>query len=1333
MITESRTFVASLLAAVTVGAFVLLGSGASGDPRAVAALSTDGTTAAEAHNWGSVVTGDEFNYVGAPDPLKWNVYNSAGHAGNGLRSPAQVTVDGTKMVMNGTPNGTTAGMGAKFANQKYGRWEVRAAGSGDNEYHMVSILWPDSENWPCDGEIDYAETTGDWNVIQFFHHYSCSNLQTFASKALDVSQFHNYAVDWSPAGITGYVDGVQWFQDNTASHQPPGSMHQTLQLDWFPDSTPDGAGEMRVDWVRVYAAAGTVVSPPPPSGDSWEFAAVGDMNPEGNTSTSSASGQNAASITASLNDGSLDNFIGIGDFQYNQGTCSALVAWDTLWGGVKAKTFWTAGPGHDVDPGVNDDVDRFMNGECVSTTKSATNTTLGRFQDALEWYSFDKGNWHIVAAPTATWLYNPTRAQAMTAEMDADMKAAKAAGKHLAVVYHDPYFTSDTSIHTRFTQAKPWIDMFWANRVKLLLSGSQHNYERTCPVDNADQCVTDGMQQFQVSTGGIDLRPFLSDPAYVQKKFSDTWGHLRMSLKADGSYSWEFRPVHGGMQTDSGSREPGTAPPGDTTAPETTITSGPPASSTSTSASFAFTSSEANSTFQCSLDGGPRVACTSPQTYAGLSIGSHTFDVWATDAAGNTDATAATHSWSVVSGGGASETVTLTAIADSYVTNGTGLLDTNFGTSTILGVDNSPAEVTYLKFDLSAYAGRTLESATLQLRSAGNGSTGSQNVKLVGNDSWSETGITYSNKPPLGTTIGTLVGPTTTNTNYSVSLNAAAVNGELGQQLSLGMDTSSNDGLDLNSRDAGSTAAPKLVLTLGGGGGGGGDTTAPETTITSGPPASSTSTSASFTFTSSEANSTFQCSLDGGPRVACTSPQTYAGLSIGSHTFDVWATDAAGNTDATAATHSWSVVSGGGASETVTLTAAADSYVTNGTGLLDTNFGTSTILGVDNSPAEVTYLKFDLSAYAGRTLESATLQLRSAGNGSTGSQNVKLVGNDSWSETGITYSNKPPLGTTIGTLVGPTTTNTNYSVSLNAAAVNGELGQQLSLGMDTSSNDGLDLNSRDAGSTAAPKLVLTLGGGGGGGGDTTAPETTITSGPPASSTSTSASFTFTSSEANSTFQCSLDGGPRVACTSPQTYAGLSIGSHTFDVWATDAAGNTDATAATHSWSVVSGGGASETVTLTAIADSYVSSRTATTNFGTSTILGVDNSPVEVTYLKFDLSAYAGRTLESATLQLRSARSGSKGTQNVKLVGIDDWSETGITYNNKPPLGTTIGTLVGPTTTNTNYSVSLNPAAVNGELGQLLSLGMDTSSSDGLDLNSREAGSTAAPKLVLTLK
>ncbi len=159
----------------------------------------------------------------------------------------------------------------------------------------------------------------------------------------------------------------------------------------------------------------------------------------------------------------------------------------------------------------------------------------------------------------------------------------------------------------------------------------------------------------------------------------------------------------------------------------------------------------------------------------------------------------------------ASETVTLTATADTYVSSGA--TGTNYGTSTVLGVDSSTEEISYLKFDLSAYAGRTLESAVLQLRSAGNGSAGKQNVKLVATDSWTEGGLTYGSRPALGTSIGTL-GPTTASTNYSVPLTATGLASELGQQLSLGMDSSSSDGLELSSKEAGSTAAPKLVLTL---------------------------------------------------------------------------------------------------------------------------------------------------------------------------------------------------------------------------------------------------------------------------------------------------------------------------------------------------------------------------------------------------------------------------------------------------------------------------------------------------------------------------------------
>jgi hypothetical protein len=163
----------------------------------------------------------------------------------------------------------------------------------------------------------------------------------------------------------------------------------------------------------------------------------------------------------------------------------------------------------------------------------------------------------------------------------------------------------------------------------------------------------------------------------------------------------------------------------------------------------------------------------------------------------------------------------------------------------------------------------------------------------------------------------------------------------------------------------------------------------PDTTITSGPSGTVNSTAATFTFTASEP-STFTCSLDGAAFTGCSSPATDSGLADGSHTFQVRATDGAGNTDPTPAEQTWTI-------------------------------------------------------------------------------------------------------------------------------------------------------------------------------DTTPPDTTITSGPSGTVNSTSATLTFTAEPA--TFACSLDGAAFAACSSPKSYAGLGFGSHTFQVRATDAAGNTDPTPAQRTWTV----------------------------------------------------------------------------------------------------------------------------------------------------------------------
>jgi hypothetical protein len=82
------------------------------------------------------------------------------------------------------------------------------------------------------------------------------------------------------------------------------------------------------------------------------------------------------------------------------------------------------------------------------------------------------------------------------------------------------------------------------------------------------------------------------------------------------------------------------------------------------------------------------------------------------------------------------------------------------------------------------------------------------------------------------------------------------------------------------------------------------DTTPPETTIDSG---TVKQKDASFTFSSSEPGSTFECSLDSAAFSTCSSPTTYTRLANGSHSFQVRAIDAARNTDPTPASRTWKV------------------------------------------------------------------------------------------------------------------------------------------------------------------------------------------------------------------------------------------------------------------------------------------------------------------------------------------------------------------------------------------------------------------------------------------
>jgi CSLREA domain-containing protein len=116
---------------------------------------------------------------------------------------------------------------------------------------------------------------------------------------------------------------------------------------------------------------------------------------------------------------------------------------------------------------------------------------------------------------------------------------------------------------------------------------------------------------------------------------------------SEGSHTFRVRAFDA-----EGTRDP--VPPSyiwtvDTEPPEVAITAGPSGAVNSTSATFEFTATGTGSpvgAVECSLDGGAFAACTSPKNYTTLGSGPHTFEVKATDEAGNTS-TPVSRAWRI--------------------------------------------------------------------------------------------------------------------------------------------------------------------------------------------------------------------------------------------------------------------------------------------------------------------------------------------------------------------------------------------------------------------------------------------------------------------------------------------------------------------------------------------------------------------------------------------------------------------------------------------------------------------------------------------------------------
>ena len=246
------------------------GAGASTTPRAIAY---------------QLVWSDEFNGTSL-NTGNWNidVGNPGVNSEQEYYQASNVTETGGNLVITAQQQSVagqpyTSGKietSGKFSTT-YGRIEARMA------LPMVTGTWPafwmlgtniGTVGWPECGEIDIMEHVNTTNtILGTMHWYDNGNVQYGSSTTTTPGDFHIYAVEWTPQGISWYVDNTLYVTgnisnnvNNTGAFQNPFYIILNLAIGGtLSGSTVDNSSlptSMLVDYVHVY----NITSAAPPVG-----------------------------------------------------------------------------------------------------------------------------------------------------------------------------------------------------------------------------------------------------------------------------------------------------------------------------------------------------------------------------------------------------------------------------------------------------------------------------------------------------------------------------------------------------------------------------------------------------------------------------------------------------------------------------------------------------------------------------------------------------------------------------------------------------------------------------------------------------------------------------------------------------------------------------------------------------------------------------------------------------------------------------------------------------------------------------------------------------------
>jgi hypothetical protein len=338
------------------------------------------------------------------------------------------------------------------------------------------------------------------------------------------------------------------------------------------------------------------------------------------------------------------------------------------------------------------------------------------------------------------------------------------------------------------------------------------------------------------------------------------------------------------------------------TVPAPTITSGPANPTNQTSATFEFTDS-ASVTFQCSLDGAPWAACTSPTTYAGpLKAGGHNFKVKAKNSQ-NQFSAEASYGWTIdLSPPPAPQITASPANPSNQSAPSFSFKDGDTSATFLCKLDDAPSFTACTS--PQGYTGMGEGGHTFRVEAK----DAAGNIGPATSYAWT-IDLTLPPPPSIASAPANPISShdasfsfsdTEAGVSFMCKLDADSYKPCSSPKKYTGVPDGSHTFAVVAVDAAGNSSSPALYTWTV-------DTQPPpKPTITSSPPDPSFSTTATFEFTDSEAGVSFLCKIDGGTWLACSSPKTYSGLPLGDREFHVRALDPAGNQGAEVA-YKWKI------------------------------------------------------------------------------------------------------------------------------------------------------------------------------------------------------------------------------------------------------------------------------------------------------------------------------------------------------------------------------------------------------------------------------------------